>query len=75
MEITGPAITTEREIQIGLVLLGIVIAAILFRPKTAKAEEITEPKKDLLNYTIDPTKPLAERIKDLQARLGIDWGF
>ena len=73
MEITGPEITTEKRTQIGLILLGIVIVAILFRPKTAKAEEITEPKKDLLNYTIDPTKPLAERLKDLQARLGIEW--
>jgi hypothetical protein len=74
MEIKGPEITTEKGIQIGLVLLGIVIVAIFLRPKTAKAEEgVSQITIKGIEPIIDPNKPLAERIKDLEARLGIQW--
>ena len=74
MEITGPAITTEKGMQIGLVLLGVFIVMVLLRPKTAKAEEgVSQITIKDLESTIDPNKPLMERIKDLQARLGIQW--
>lgn len=74
MEIKGPEITTKKETQIGLVLLGIFIVMVLLRPKTAKAEEgVSQITIKGLEPIIDPTKPLAERIKDLEARLGIQW--
>ena len=74
MEIKGPEFT-EKYKTIGLVLLGVVLVAILFRPKQAKAETtaVSQTITTEIEPVIDPTKPLAERIKDLQARLGINW--
>ena len=74
MEIKGPEITTEKVMQLGLVLLGIFVVMVFLRPKTAKAEErVSQITITGIELIIDPTKPLAERIKDLQTRLGIQW--
>ena len=73
MEIKGPKFT-EKYKTIGLILLGVILVAIVFRPKSASAETTTSQITVTgIEPIIDPTKPLAERIKDLQARLGINW--